>query len=225
MDYELIKILSKQKGLSIKELGDMVGMSDAGLYRAFINNTLKIDTLEKIAESLGVSPSYFFGAESNDKMQGLIERGLIINTSLYLKTLIIENIDIVGHALFEIWKTAPEKETKNFRVNPQNDEGIIFVDNETRLGYTLDFIRSKPKLKEQLNEAIKFASEEFAKIIRLDVGIEFLVSNSFLTSQDVVLDAINAFSDCFKQPPIWNERVIAAGIKARILLKIQGNVD
>lgn len=38
-------------------------MSEAGLYRSFVNNTLKVDILEKIAEVLGVSPCYFFEGE------------------------------------------------------------------------------------------------------------------------------------------------------------------
>ncbi len=72
MDYEQIKTLCKQNNLSIKELSEKIGMSDAGLYRAFINNSLKVETLEKIANVLGVSAGNFFD-NSGDALNNIKE--------------------------------------------------------------------------------------------------------------------------------------------------------
>lgn len=69
MNYNLVRNLAKQKGLSIREIGEKISMSDAGLYRAFINNSLKVDSLEKIADVLGVSPCYFFQPEGTIQSQ------------------------------------------------------------------------------------------------------------------------------------------------------------
>jgi transcriptional regulator with XRE-family HTH domain len=63
MDYNIIKALAKERAVPLKEICSKVGMSEVGLYRSFINNTLKVDILEKIANVLGVSPCYFFGSE------------------------------------------------------------------------------------------------------------------------------------------------------------------
>jgi transcriptional regulator with XRE-family HTH domain len=63
MNYGIIKKIAKDKKLSIKMLAKLCGMTEAGLYQAMNNKTLKIETLEKIAEILGVSITIFFESE------------------------------------------------------------------------------------------------------------------------------------------------------------------
>jgi transcriptional regulator with XRE-family HTH domain len=112
MNYEIIKELAKQKGLSIKKLGDEIGMSDSGLYTAFINNTLKIDTLEKIAEVLGVSPSYFFGDSFKDIIKSCIAFNASINLEKYFQNIISINVDFIGAKMFDLYNNQPEVKRK-----------------------------------------------------------------------------------------------------------------
>lgn len=55
-----VKSLAKRQGISMGELNTKLGLSKDGLNSAFKNNALKVRTLCKIADLLGVSPSYFF---------------------------------------------------------------------------------------------------------------------------------------------------------------------
>jgi transcriptional regulator with XRE-family HTH domain len=65
MDYNFIKKLSKQRKLSIKELSAQCGMTEVGFHQSLNNMTLKVETLEKIAEILKVSVSVFFDSGAN----------------------------------------------------------------------------------------------------------------------------------------------------------------
>lgn len=66
--YKKIRDRAKEKGISIKDLCRKIEMSEGGFYTTEKNNSLKIDTLLKIAEVLGVTHTYFFSEseESND---------------------------------------------------------------------------------------------------------------------------------------------------------------
>lgn len=70
MNVTILRQLIKEKGLNINTLSKSIGMSHVGLSKALEKNTLNIETLEKIAEVLGVSPCYFFlpaGKPNSDK--------------------------------------------------------------------------------------------------------------------------------------------------------------
>ena len=60
MDYSRLKKKLKLTGYSVKTISDEIGMTDAGLYKAINNNTLKIRDLESIATVLNVPINYFF---------------------------------------------------------------------------------------------------------------------------------------------------------------------
>lgn len=55
-----LKNLSENMGISIRELADMVGVSENQIHLMCRTNSTKIVTLEKIARVLGVPASYFF---------------------------------------------------------------------------------------------------------------------------------------------------------------------
>ena len=55
-----IKDLAKAKNISLKQLADMVGLSEQGLHRLLRQNSTTIDTLERISAILEVSPVVFF---------------------------------------------------------------------------------------------------------------------------------------------------------------------
>ena len=55
LDNNKLKGYLKSFQITFKAFAENIGMSEAGLYRAIKNNSLKLRDLEKIAEYLGVS--------------------------------------------------------------------------------------------------------------------------------------------------------------------------
>lgn len=53
-----IKAIAKEKGIKMETIYSSIGMTNAGFYRMLKNNSMKIDTVGKIAEVLGVSVLY-----------------------------------------------------------------------------------------------------------------------------------------------------------------------
>ena len=60
MDYNRIKVLCEKKNLPIRDLCNLIQISEAGLYQMFRNKSMKIENLEKIAEALNENVSIFF---------------------------------------------------------------------------------------------------------------------------------------------------------------------
>jgi transcriptional regulator with XRE-family HTH domain len=56
----IIKELAKEKRYSIRQLCKKIEISETGLYKTLKNNTLKVETLQKIADVLEVPITYFF---------------------------------------------------------------------------------------------------------------------------------------------------------------------
>lgn len=94
MRVDLIKELSRARGLTLKDLSKKINITETGLHNLIRNKSTRIDTLEKISEVLNVHPCVFF----IDKL----EASEILNNSSYLPNLqtgkvpIIENINLVG---------------------------------------------------------------------------------------------------------------------------------
>jgi transcriptional regulator with XRE-family HTH domain len=72
MDYGLIKKIAKDKKISIKMLAELCNMTEAGLYQAMNNKTLKIEKLEEIANILAVPIIIFFEKNSNTAEPGQV---------------------------------------------------------------------------------------------------------------------------------------------------------
>lgn len=60
-----IKTIAKQKGLSIHDLAVMVGMLQPSLSRIINGTNTTTETLQKIADALGVNISELFDEPSN----------------------------------------------------------------------------------------------------------------------------------------------------------------
>lgn len=60
MKYEIIKQLCEIQKLTIPQLAQKIGLTKRGLYSSIENSSMKVETLEKIAEVLNVSISVFF---------------------------------------------------------------------------------------------------------------------------------------------------------------------
>ena len=63
---KLLKTLTKSKGVSIRQLCQKLGVTEAGLAFSLKNDTLKVGLLKKIADELGVNITYFFQSENNE---------------------------------------------------------------------------------------------------------------------------------------------------------------
>lgn len=59
--------LCKQKGMTQKDLAEKIGMTPVGLAKA-ANGNPTFETLEKIAEGLGVSPAELFTPTQRDTL-------------------------------------------------------------------------------------------------------------------------------------------------------------
>lgn len=73
----IIKDLAKQKNLTLDYVAKESGITSQGLYKMMRENSTKVDTLEKIAEVLGVPVSRFFGENDNmpEKVRPLTGEG------------------------------------------------------------------------------------------------------------------------------------------------------
>lgn len=60
MNYDKIKVLAKKQKVKVKELAKTVDISEVGLYQMIRNQSMKVETLEKISSALHVSPVVFF---------------------------------------------------------------------------------------------------------------------------------------------------------------------
>lgn len=63
-NLQLIKELAAKKNITLDQLSKNLGITPQALSKIMRENSTKIDTLERIASELGVSPSVFFETES-----------------------------------------------------------------------------------------------------------------------------------------------------------------
>jgi len=61
-----VKKIAKEKDVTIKNLCKAIGMTENGFASALKNNTLKIETLQKISEFFEVDLCFFFGGNTNN---------------------------------------------------------------------------------------------------------------------------------------------------------------
>ena len=59
-NLHLIKVLARKKNLTLKEVAEQLGITQQALSLLIRTGTTRIDTLERIAELLDVSPAIFF---------------------------------------------------------------------------------------------------------------------------------------------------------------------
>jgi len=66
MNYSKIKFLANEKKITLKQICANVEITEQGLQRMFLNNSMKIETMEKIAKVLQVPASYFFEDDNKE---------------------------------------------------------------------------------------------------------------------------------------------------------------
>ena len=64
--YNKIKNLAASKRMPIKELARLCDLSEQGFHYMLKNQTMRVDTLEKICVTLGVNPRDLFENENGD---------------------------------------------------------------------------------------------------------------------------------------------------------------
>lgn len=74
MNLSVIKTLCETKNVKFKDLCNVIGITDAGLYKAINNNKISAEYLEKIADYFGVSVGVFFGKKTNANIKGVTAR-------------------------------------------------------------------------------------------------------------------------------------------------------
>lgn len=92
VDLSIIKILSKEKGISLRELSIAIGISEQGLHKLIKENSTKVDTLDSIAKVLNVPISVFF--QENSAEPPISKDSLIESQQRTIETLsrTIENL-------------------------------------------------------------------------------------------------------------------------------------
>ena len=72
LDYNKIKNLAASKRIPIKELARLCDLSEQGFHYMLKKQTMRVDTLEKICETLGVSPMELFEGDNHEFQPGSI---------------------------------------------------------------------------------------------------------------------------------------------------------
>ncbi len=151
MNFNKIKSICEEKGLTIPLLADKIGLSEAGLYQSFRNQSMKVDVIEKIAEVLETPIWIFFDLDPGSQIDAL-------------------NEEIAGYK-----KTIENLEAKMSDINKE-----LFVSN-TMLDLSHVMIETKDKLlvnyeKLQIsNEKVKKAEKMMPKILKSMLTLSDLV--------------------------------------------------
>ena len=98
--FHKIKIRCAMKGISIKQLTVMIGMTEAGFYKSIKLGSLKVSTLQDVANILEVDISYFFTEE-------------IENTKGMLSAISANLIEVCNYSVVTQLKMKGEKEYSN----------------------------------------------------------------------------------------------------------------
>jgi len=74
MNYNKITEIATDRRISIPQLAEKIGMSKRGLYVALKENSMRIDTLEKIAKVLEIPISVFFDSGNENEPGEILKK-------------------------------------------------------------------------------------------------------------------------------------------------------
>jgi len=123
MDYQAIKIMCQKKGFTIESMAEQIGMSRTGLTASLKSGTLKIESLEKISEILGVSPCLFF------QKDGISQKIDFLRDEVIGKSNVVMNIELL---LKEIGKTLTFSEEFVTLLNNELGKSKLSIVEETQ---------------------------------------------------------------------------------------------
>lgn len=75
MNFNKIKILAKEKKITLSDIASKIGMTQEGFSRSLSDENLKVTSLEKIAEILKVDVREFFGENNIEKAINQVQIG------------------------------------------------------------------------------------------------------------------------------------------------------
>ena len=121
--YEKIKKLLNSRSMTINELCKQVEMTERGFHAAVKNNSLKLKTVESIADVLQVPISYFFDENQNNLSQEVIKPiETRKNKESYFYELLLEEKDKrIGFLEKLVFTKLDRLEAYNFGVNSGGD--------------------------------------------------------------------------------------------------------
>lgn len=118
MDYNRLKGIIKGSRISLKELAKKVEMSEVGFHQALANKTLKVETLEKIAEVLNIDVAEFF----TDFQNRLLLQFEINSLKIDYEKLALLYIRTMENYLFEKYRKEQDRLTFTEYNNKINSE-------------------------------------------------------------------------------------------------------
>jgi DNA-binding Xre family transcriptional regulator len=96
LDYNKIKSLAAGKRIPIKELARLCGLSEQGFHYMLKKQSMRVDTLEKICEALGVNPLDLFLHEGEMDEQSNSPSSIIIKAKeADYNDVLIQKLDII----------------------------------------------------------------------------------------------------------------------------------
>mgnify|MGYP001767211500 CR=1 FL=1 len=181
MDYSLIKRFCDEKGITLPEIAEKIGMSRAGIYSTIEHKTLKVETLEKISDVLSLPISLFFNENENENF--------IFNLSAEINSLKNqvkerdEKIDILNIQLAEKNKELKEL-TKNYSTLMKSlENNQAFLELYKSISFELDIyevIQRNYDLwlsilpKERQDEIVEFNKRKKAPDLPIMDDFEFI---------------------------------------------------
>lgn len=210
MKYSLIKKLYQAQGLGVDELASRVGMSRTGLSAAFKNDTLRVETLEKIAEVLGVSPCYFFEGEKQKEQEAKFEYlkndvlgngGISFDMYNYFEKSFLSKLKISEEFMELLDEHFADVEQKEILERNKSHDKIKFEDyiqgdNVWLLSIIRDAVVGKgiEQLREAFLNEIKDSYKKLVASAMVDERIKFLLTEELIGSKELLLLLTNRIS-------------------------------
>ena len=88
-----IKEEAKIQGVTMKYICSQIGMTEQGLATSLKKQTLKLETLEKIAKVLNVDLSYFLGDDYEQQFENILDR--ITDLKRYIRKMALKGKGVI----------------------------------------------------------------------------------------------------------------------------------
>lgn len=92
-NFQIIRDLCRERGISLLELGKKVGKSDSQIHNILRNNSTSLETLEQFAKVLNVPASTFFPGDPSKES--------LLSENAHLKKLLAEKERLIEVLLEE----------------------------------------------------------------------------------------------------------------------------
>jgi|APCry1669188970_1035186.scaffolds.fasta_scaffold00066_2 transcriptional regulator with XRE-family HTH domain len=158
MDFNKIKLICEEQRLSIPQLAEKIGISEAGLYQSLRNQSMKVDILEKIAQELNVPVWIFFDPNPQTQIEEITKE--VQEFIVKIQILEASNSALIKEVkgLNDLYMT-----TKLLTSSQQR----IIENNEVMISNLEDVIK-KSKIMPTITETMKFIEDFMTGKIKID---------------------------------------------------------